>query len=345
MLTVTIFVIAPPDRSLRQVDLEQTIDHPHRVDNARVVRAAQAEANQRQSVRADNIDRRPLAPAIRTIFDHRNAIRRHRIVDQIERADAHIIAIHPGGFGKAGCLRVGPALDAIVDPIGRLTQISDHVRRKAARLQKAGSGEQCDHRHAEGEWRVAAIFLPTILLGGRPIAHDEAGSRHDHFGEAVGIARFKHPFAQQKVDQQDGKGAFVQLHAAPISGSVEPHILRPAAVSLLHGREVGQNHSRRQAHSGGDQSSRRLHQIARPDQMITAEVVIALREAPGDRQAGYDAAGERQRLVRQHDGDAGPIAVANIGRGWRDQRRGLFECASPAPDVIVAGAGEAEIQA
>ena len=66
----------------------------------------------------------------------------------------------------------------------------------------------------------------------------------------------------------------------------------------------------------------RLHQIARPDQMITAEVIVALRETPGNRQARNDAAGECQRLVREHDGDAGGDAGASgaacsrVSRQW-----------------------------
>jgi len=63
---------------------------------------------------------------------------------------------------------------------------------------------------------------------------------------------------------------------------------------------------------GCEQSARRFHQIARPDQMIAAKVVIALAEAPGDGKAGNDGAGGIVPVGGEHAGaDAVPVQL-----GW-----------------------------
>jgi hypothetical protein len=64
MLAIAIFVIAPPDRALWQVNLEQVINHPHGVENARIVRTAQAKPHQCQRIWTDNVDCWPLAPTV-----------------------------------------------------------------------------------------------------------------------------------------------------------------------------------------------------------------------------------------------------------------------------------------
>ena len=98
----------------------------------------------------------------------------------------------------------------------------------------------------------------------------------------------------QRVGEQDREGAFVHLDAVPVGGAVEPGVLRPVAVGLLDGAQIGEDRQRVVGGAGGEEAARGLDQVARPDQMVAAEVVVALAEAPGDRQAGDRRARERR---------------------------------------------------
>ena len=69
------------------------------------------------------------------------------------------------------------------------------------------------------------------------------------------------------------------------------------SVGLLRRLEPAQDAARIVERAGRHQRARGLDQIARPDEVIAAEILVAARETPRDRQAGDDAARERLRLV------------------------------------------------
>src|SRR6202051_1832246 len=57
------------------------------------------------------------------------------------------------------------------------------------------------------------------------------------------------------------------------------------------------------------QSAGTLDQIARPDKVITAEILVALVEAPGNGEAGDDSAEEVLGFVGAQNRRAGPVQI------------------------------------
>ena len=116
-------------------------------------------------------------------------------------------------------------------------------------------------------------------------------------------------FAAQQIEQQDGEGSFVHLDAAPVGTSIEPEILRPVAGGFLRGFEIAQHADGVADGAGGQQRSGGFDQIARPDQVIAAEVFVAFVESPGNGEAGDDAAEKILGLMRAQDRGRGAIEI------------------------------------
>ena len=232
----------------------------------------------------------------------------------------------------------------VVPEIGGLAQIAGAVGVVDA-VGDVGGGEQGGDLDGKREGREAAILLPAILAGHRPVLHDEPRSAAHHRPEAVQLVVAERAFAPEQIDQQDRKGAFVHLHAGPIGAAVEPAILRPMTVGLLRRLEPAQHPPGVGKRAAGRQAAGGLDEIARPDEVIAAEILVALVEPPGDRQAGDHAAGKRARLMAaQHRGaDAiGVVGVAGIG-GVEAQQPVLP--GAPPRDILRHRRGKAVIEA
>jgi hypothetical protein len=94
--------------------------------------------------------------------------------------------------------------------------------------------------------------------------------------------------AQQHVVEDDRKAGLVHLHTLPIGPAVEPGVLQPMPVGLLHGDQIIQDRLGMGAASRGEEPAGDLHEVARPHQMIAAQIVVALRRTPGDGKASDD---------------------------------------------------------
>ncbi len=164
-------------------------------------------------------------------------------------------------------------------------------------------GQQRRNFGGQRERRIARVFFPAILLGDRTVAQNKADGVAHHRPPALELAQSFGRFAAQQIEQQDGERGFVHLDAAPVGTSVEPEILRPVAGGFLRGFEVAQHADRIGHRSGGQQSAGGFDQVARPDQVVAAEIFVALVESPRNREAGDDAAEKIFRLVgAQHGG-------------------------------------------
>ena len=150
--------------------------------------------------------------------------------------------------------------------------------------------------------------------------------------------------AAKRVRQQDRKGAFIHLDAVPVGRSVEPCILRPMAVGLLDGAEIGQYLQRVGGRTGGQKAACRLDQVARPHQMIAAEVLVAFAETPWDRQACDGRSRKAERAVRGKNGRADAIGIRS-GLGLAIERQQLLLPVAPAGDIRRCGSVEAGRQA
>ena len=85
--------------------------------------------------------------------------------------------------------------------------------------------------------------------------------------------------------------------------------------------------------AAGEERSARLAEVARPDEMVAAEVVVTLAESPGDRQARDDAAGKGRSLVAAQNGGADPIEVMTVRAPLERSQPGLP--GAPAGGVVV----------
>src|SRR5207244_4655401 len=122
--------------------------------------------------------------------------------------------------------------------------------------------------------RVAAVLLPSILLGDGTVAQNEPRRLADHRPQ-VEIRLLS--FASHQLGEQDRQRHLVELHAAPVRRPVEPHVLPPRAVRLLRAPEVAQRTPREMRMASREEAAGALDEIARPDEVIAAELVVTLR--------------------------------------------------------------------
>ncbi len=176
---------------------------------------------------------------------------------------------------------------------------------------------------AKRERRVAGIFFPAILLRDRTVAKDKADGVAHHRPPALELAQSAGSFAAQQIEQQNGERGFVHLDAAPVGTSVEPEILRPVARGFLRGLQVAQDADRIGDRSGGQQRASGFDQVARPDQMVAAEIFIAFVESPGNREAGDDAAQKIFGLVRPQHRSGCAVQIVLAQRLIEFEQRGL----------------------
>ncbi|MNK90870.1 hypothetical protein D3C87_1109390 [compost metagenome] len=157
-------------------------------------------------------------------------------------------------------------------------------------IDKVGSGKQRSDLDGKGEGTVAGILFPPVLTGRRAVCQNIGRGAVDHRHKIRPRGMIQVTMSMQHIRQQDRKGAFIHLDAWPIGFAIQPEILRPAARWLLYLTKIIEDRQRLVVIAGRQKSAGRFHQIARPDQVITTEIVIALRCSPRDRQACNNSA-------------------------------------------------------
>ena len=162
----------------------------------------------------------------------------------------------------------------------------------------------------EGEYPPASSHR---LLPRRGAVEDQVARRLHH--HRVGV---KPPEATEPPEaprEQDGKRDLVELDSLPVRLAVDPEILGETAVRVLADGQVDQGPqgrarvSRRQEARGG------MDEVARPDEVISPSVVVALHLPPGNRQRGDEGAGVRLVLVGEEEAVAPAIEVPSVVRG------------------------------
>ena len=141
-------------------------------------------------------------------------------------------------------------------------------------------------------------------------------------------------FAAQQIEQKDGEGGFIHLDAAPVGTAVEPEILRPVAGGFLSGFEIAENSYGVSDGAGGEQCAGSFDEIAGPDEVIAAEVFVAFVEAPGDGEAGDDAAEKILGFVSAQDGGGGAVEIVRALR-FIELDQGILPIL-PVEDIVLA---------
>src|SRR5664279_479996 len=86
--------------------------------------------------------------------------------------------------------------------------------------------------------------------------------------------------------------------------------------------------------SGSQKAACRFHHVARPDEMITAQIIVAFIESPRNAEAGDDTARLSFGLVGPQYGEADPFKGARTGSTLL-QRSALLHPFLPAGDIVV----------
>ena len=198
-------------------------------------------------------------------------------------------------------------------------------------MSAAASSAEISAARVKGEY--PAVFFPSILLRDRPVAQNETDGVAHHGPPAIKLSQSLRRFAAQKIDQQDGERGLVHLDAAPVRASVEPQILRPVAGGFLSSFEIAQHAHGVGDRPGGEQRARRFDQIARPDEVISAKIFVALVESPGNREAGDNAAEKIFGLVSSQDG--GRRAIQIVLPQWFVELQQLGLPVAPLRDIVL----------
>ena len=114
----------------------------------------------------------------------------------------------------------------------------------------------------------------------------------------------------QRPGEQDRIRGLIELDAVPVPHSVDPLVLDPVSVGLLGGDEIGESTAGRAMRPEGNESARRFDEVARPDEVVPAEVVAGI--APRDRQAGDGGARRSPILMRPQDGRRSQVQVLQV---------------------------------
>src|SRR2546430_1952091 len=100
VFAVTVGVIAIPARTLREFDAKEGVDRPNRVQNARVVRGAQPEPYQGESVGTDHVRCALHVLSRWTVLDGHKTLRGRRRAIRIGWSDADVVAFDSDLLGK-----------------------------------------------------------------------------------------------------------------------------------------------------------------------------------------------------------------------------------------------------
>ena len=198
----------------------------------------------------------------------------------LRAADAHVITPHADVARQLGIAHVAPELEPLVPVVGQAQRVL------ALTILQPGRGcDQRADRDRERERTDARVLLPAILRTGRPGARDESdrGAHHVPRARQLGLAELA-----QLCRQQHRKRRLIQLHADPERLAARKVVLRPAAIAALRRGQVRQDVARIDQLMRRQQRERRERRIARPHQVVAAQVVGAV--APGHAQAGHDRA-------------------------------------------------------
>src|ERR1044071_7226081 len=117
----------------------------------------------------------------------------------------------------------------------------------------------------------------------------------------------------QAPRQQHWQSYLIKLKPAPISFSVDPTILRKATIEPLYGGEPDQSAQRCARLAGSEQSGCALHQVARPNKVVTTHIPVAFRFAPGNAHRSDERALKYFIFVCEQNGAAQPIHPSTVG--------------------------------
>ena len=140
----------------------------------------------------------------------------------------------------------------------------------------------------------------------------------------------------QTPRQQHRHGHLVELQPRPIGGSINPAVLRKSAVRPLNRRQPDQSAQRRACLTGGEQCCGAVHEVSRPHQVITAQILVAFGFAPGDTHRGDHSALKNFVFVRQQHTSTQSIHSTGVAGIAAKVEFGIDDGALPLTNIPVA---------
>ena len=137
----------------------------------------------------------------------------------------------------------------------------------------------------------------------------------------------------QPPRQQDRERNLVELQPGPISSPVDPTVLRKTAVRPLDRRQPDQRAQRRACLIRGEERHRAMHEVARPNEMITTQVLVPLCLAPGNAHRRDHCALKNFVLMREQHASAQPIHSAVVASICTKIKFPIHHCALPLTNV------------
>ena len=241
----------------------------------------------------------------RAVLDRHEPVRGRSRIGHVGGRDPHVVSGDTAIASQVRIADVGPALDVGVPCVGGFAQV-DCERSFVSRDRKIRGGEQRGDFDRQREGRITRLLFPAVLLGHGSVARKVTrGATNHRPGIEVGkIAR-----APERVGKQDRKAGLVELNPTPIRRAIDPHVLRPVPIGFLGGHEIDQCLARAFGFAGGEQSASAFDEVAWPDQVIAAQVVVAFIESPRNRETRDHRSVEALGLVRLQHGGRDPVEI------------------------------------
>ena len=114
--------------------------------------------------------------------------------------------------------------------------------------------------------------------------------------------------------QQDRKSDLVELDAAPVGISVNPEVLREAAICALGDGQIDERAERGGRITRSEQSGCAIDHVASPDEVVTALIVVTLGLPPWNRERRDEGAGEGFVLVCKQKTVAAAVEIPLVER-------------------------------
>src|SRR5438132_1822436 len=276
LLPIAIMIVATPARALRQVMFEYAINHFDRVAHERIVRIANTEPHQMKEITTDDISRGVQTAAVGDLNHRHIRVSVGIRCIWIGRSDADVMTTY--SFHQLALRCDSPIFHVGRQPVGiRKNKIRD-VRSAEFFGPFCGAREGGNQRGNRGR-RVAGVFSPAVLSRDRSLHNQVRSGAHNHHPR---MEQTKRVLFMQMPRQQYRETNLVELPPRPIGPSIYPTVLWETSVRRLHGRQPDQRAQRGACLTGGEQRGRAVHEVARPHQMIAAQILIAFGFAPGN---------------------------------------------------------------
>src|ERR1051326_3642238 len=103
---------------------------------------------------------------------------------------------------------------------------------------------------------------------------DGARNQFPRIEKAEGVGLLQSPC------KEDGRGDFIELFTVPVGIAIDPTVLRDCAIVVLQAGAPNPTAKRCAELAGGKQCGGALDHVARPNEVVSAEINVALVFAP-----------------------------------------------------------------